>query len=253
MTDEVTEPVEPVAEAEPAELDEVQTPGGDIEQEPDAADTTAEQGKSRAKKRIRQLSQRARNAEQRAEALESRLAELEKIVKQPAKRPARDDYATDEDWENALVEHGKTQVRPETPRTPPQLTAEQQAILTDFESKLDEISEDAADVVLYGDEWSCSPDMTDFIRVSEKGPLIAYHLAQNPRDADRISKLSPIIALRELEKLEAKLEPPKKSGTRQAPPPPPADTTRPGGSSGVVDPDKMSPEQWLKLRRQGKI
>jgi len=59
------------------------------------------------------------------------------------------------------------------------------------------------------------PDAAQFVMESEVGPRIAYHLAKNPEELDRLTKLSPTRRLAELGKLEdrlaPKVAPPKKA------------------------------------------
>jgi hypothetical protein len=68
-------------------------------------------------------------------------------------------------------------------------------------------------------EWACSQEMGEALRVSDKGPELAYHLASNPAEAARISRLSPALQLMELGKLEAKLTAAKAEDRNQAPTP----------------------------------
>ncbi len=66
--------------------------------------------------------------------------------------------------------------------------------LPDYEAKLN-----AATVKV-------SDDVRDAILESDVGPQILYHFAEHPEDAERLGKLSVGGALRELGRLEAKLE-----------------------------------------------
>lgn len=54
-------------------------------------------------------------------------------------------------------------------------------------------------------EWPCSETMADAIRTSEDGAAVAYHLAKNPTEAHRIAGLNPLVQVRELGRLEARL------------------------------------------------
>jgi len=57
-----------------------------------------------------------------------------------------------------------------------------------------------------------------YVMESEVGPKLAYHLAKNPQEASRIAQLSPIRAIAELGKLEAKLEKPATQESKVAQP-----------------------------------
>lgn len=106
------------------------------------------------------------------------------------------------------------------------------------------------DEVLGGAETVVAPYVTDAILTSDRGPEVAYHLAKNPALADKLNKLGPIAAAREIGRIEAALE--KSSpGTPRSAPPPPAKTTR---SSATIpgDPAKMSHEEYRTMRaKQG--
>lgn len=57
-------------------------------------------------------------------------------------------------------------------------------------------------------EWVCTPVMADAIKTSDEGARVAYHLAQHPDEARRISGLNPLAQVRELGRLEATLATP---------------------------------------------
>lgn len=68
------------------------------------------------------------------------------------------------------------------------------------------------------------PVIHEYLLDSEAGPAIAYHLAKNPEDLARIAALSPVRAVGELGKLEAKLSEdapqPKTAAAKPLPKPP---------------------------------
>lgn len=80
---------------------------------------------------------------------------------------------------------------------------------------------------------------------SEVGPALLYHLAQNPDEADRIAKLSPVRQAAELGKLEAKVSMPAKRTTNA--PPPAAHTS--GGKTATTDLARMSQEEYEAHRK----
>jgi hypothetical protein len=80
---------------------------------------------------------------------------------------------------------------------------------------------------------------------SDIGHKVAYHLAKNPDEAERIAELSPRSMAREIGKLEAKL------AAAPAPKPKPAPIDPLGGSprtSSVAPSDKDDIGTWLKKR-----
>jgi hypothetical protein len=92
--------------------------------------------------------------------------------------------------------------------------------------------------------------MAETIRLSDIGPDLAYHLGQNPKEADRIAKLSPLSQAKELGKLEAKLAdaPPVKRTTTA---PAPISPVTPRSSSPAIDTTdprsikQMSTSEWI--------
>lgn len=82
----------------------------------------------------------------------------------------------------------------------------------------DDVLESVEDVQLHG-------AVTQAITESDIGPKLAYELAKNRPELERIAKLSPVAAIREIGKLEAKLTTPEpapkpKPAVSKAPDPP---------------------------------
>lgn len=75
--------------------------------------------------------------------------------------------------------------------------------------------------VAYNPALRITEAMAQAIQASEIGPDVAYFLGQNPKDAERISRLSPLLQAKEIGRIEAKLssEPPKPTKTSSAPAP----------------------------------
>lgn len=104
------------------------------------------------------------------------------------------------------------------------------------------------DEVAFSPAVPVTPAMAEVIAESDMGPDVAYWLGKHPQEARRIAGLSPIAAAREIGKIEAKLSaPPPPKKTTAAPPPP---TTVRGAAAPVVDPEKMSMDEWVKWRSQ---
>jgi hypothetical protein len=101
--------------------------------------------------------------------------------------------------------------------------------------------------------------MAQAIQYSEIGPDLAYHLGANPKEAERISRLPPILQAKEIGKLEAKLatNPPVKK-TTSAPTPISPITARSTGSPAydTTDPRSiktMSTSDWIEAERMRQI
>jgi len=101
--------------------------------------------------------------------------------------------------------------------------------------------------------------MAQSIQYSDVGPDIAYHLGTNPKEADRISKLPPILQAKEIGRIEANLanNPPVKRSS-SAPAPIAPVTARSSGSPAydTTDPRStktMTDSQWIEAERLRQI
>ena len=114
--------------------------------------------------------------------------------------------------------------------------------------------------VVYNPNLRVTTVMAQTIQASDLGPDIAYYLGSNPKEADRIARLSPILQAKEIGKLEAKLvdNPPVVRKSTKAPDPiapvtasrsnsPKYDTTDPRSVSA------MSTSDWIEAERQRQI
>ena len=113
--------------------------------------------------------------------------------------------------------------------------------------------------VAYNPKLPITDVMADTIRSSDVGPELAYYLGSNPKDAERISRMSPLSQAKEIGKIEAKLaaDPPVKR-TTSAPAPISPVTARSTGSPAfdTTDPRSiktMSDSQWIEAERARQI
>lgn len=77
-------------------------------------------------------------------------------------------------------------------------------------------------------------DIGQLIVESDKGPLLAHHLAKNPAKAAELNAMSPVAAAREIGRLEARLSFPKTQTATKAPSP----VSPPKGGAGVLSPSQ---------------
>ena len=130
-----------------------------------------------------------------------------------------------------------------------------------YHERLDEAKAKYPDFeqVAYNPSLPITDAMAETIRASEIGPELAYHLGSNPKEAERIAKLSPFLQAKEIGRIEAKLaaEPPVKK-TTSAPDPIRPVTAR-VTSSGVTDTtdpraaQNMSASEWIEADRRRQI
>lgn len=89
--------------------------------------------------------------------------------------------------------------------------------------------------------WKASPVMALAMKTSEEGPDVAYYLATNPGESERIAKLSPLEQAREMGRLEGKFAFGGERKQEPAPvskaPKPPTDLARGDGGKFTVAAD----------------
>ena len=109
--------------------------------------------------------------------------------------------------------------------------------------------------VAYNPKLTITNVMAETIQSSDIGPELAYYLGSNPKDAERISRMTPLSQAKEIGKIEAKLaaDPPTKR-TTSAPQPISPVTARAIGSPShdTTDPRSiktMTTSQWIEAER----
>lgn len=91
-------------------------------------------------------------------------------------------------------------------------------------------------------------DVAREIAASDKGPLIAYHIATNPEKLDELNAMTPRELAREIGRLEATVRYPAAKTKTNAPKP----SEKPkGGAAASPDPSKMSMAEYEKWRSGG--
>ena len=134
--------------------------------------------------------------------------------------------------------------------------AERTKRTTEFQTKLNEKYPDITERVGAIAHIQMPEGMSDAITESEFGPDILNHFASNPEDFERIAALKPSHALREIGRLEARLEgaPPKKPELVAVKPPSRAPAPiKPLSGSAVSSDDEPShndPDKWMAWRNR---
>jgi hypothetical protein len=113
--------------------------------------------------------------------------------------------------------------------------------------------------VAYNPKLPITNVMAETIQSSDIGPELAYYLGSNPKEADRISRMTPLGQAKEIGKIEAKLAsaPPIKK-TTSAPAPISPVTARSAGAAvlDTTDPrsvKSMTASQWIEAERARQI
>jgi hypothetical protein len=134
---------------------------------------------------------------------------------------------------------------------------QQSQVLESYHEKEEEARSKYEDFeqVAYNPKLPITNVMAEAIQSSDIGPELAYHLGTNPKEADRISKLSPLAQAKEIGRIEAKLaaDPPVKR-TSSAPAPISPVSARSTGSPAydTTDPRSiktMTDSQWIEAER----
>lgn len=218
---DLKEPPTPIEEPEPEEKKEPEVKNEEIKAEEEKTDEKQEKKDNpKLQKRFSELTEQRKAAEAKAErervARESAERERDELKAKlnPQKtedvEPKRDQYASDEEYSKALVDHrvdaklkerdkqeAEKKNREEQERrvtTWQERVKAAKAELPDYQEKIE-----AAKVMV-------SDQVRDAIFESDIGPQILYHFAEHPEEAERIGKLTVGGALKAIGKLEAKLE-----------------------------------------------
>jgi len=246
MSDEVSQAeVNPAPELEAtvAPVSEVQTPEVDQDQQPAKTFSQEELDAAIGKRLARE--QRKWEREQRAQP-----------PVQPATPVAPDQFDSTDAYVEALAAQKAEQLLAQ--REQHKQRTELLESYHDREEKAREKYDDFEQVA-YNPNLPITDVMAQSIQASDIGPEVAYHLGANPKEAERIARLSPILQAKEIGKLEAKLasDPPVKK-TSNAPTPISPLTARSSGTPAydTTDPRSiktMSTSDWIEAERQRQV
>lgn len=124
--------------------------------------------------------------------------------------PDPDDFETHKDYVKAVVkwdadEREKTH---QEKQQKTQLKTEQEKMLSSFQERRQAFAKstkDFEDVLESVDDVIASPTVQELILSSENGPALMYELAKSREEFERICKLQPLAAAREMGKIEARI------------------------------------------------
>jgi hypothetical protein len=247
MSEEVSQAEVPAPELEAtvAPVSEVQTPEVDQEQQPTKTFTQEELDAAIGKRLAREQRKWEREQAQRAQTSAPLAAPV-----------APEQFDSTDAYVEALAAQKAEQLLEQREQRRQQ--SELLESYHDREEKAREKYDDFAQVA-YNPNLPITDVMAQSIQSSDIGPEMAYHLGANPKEAERISRLSPILQAKEIGKLEAKLaaDPPVKK-TSNAPTPISPITARSTGSPAydTTDPRSiktMSTSDWIEADRQRQI
>jgi hypothetical protein len=192
--------------------------------------------------------------EQRKWEREQKQAEAPKPV--PVEQVLPDQFTTTEEYVEALTTSKAQQIVQQQ-----QFEKQRQELLGGYHDK-EEVARDKYEdfeQVAYNPKLPITDVMAQTIQASDNGPDIAYYLGTNPKEADRISRLVPLLQAKEIGRLEAKIaSDPVTKQTSRAPAPISPVTPRNGGSSSFDTTDArsiktMTTSQWIDAERQRQV
>jgi hypothetical protein len=194
-------------------------------------------------------------------AREQRKWEREQAARQtvpvaPKEMPSIDNFESTDAYAEALALRKAEELIAQRDRQKEQ--AEVVELYSEREEKARDKYDDFEDVV-YNPKLRITDVMAETIQYSDLGPDLAYWLGSNPKEAERIARLSPILQAREIGKIEVRLSdnPPVKK-TTSAPTPISPVTARSSGSPShdTTDPRSiktMSTSEWIEAERNRQI
>jgi hypothetical protein len=210
------ETAENTAESESATEESAQEVAASVEDEDDGEEHNERKPKRGFARRIEKFNQKLSAKETEIEywkqmALRGEQSQPAKVVS-PADKPKFADYPDLESYTDALtdwkLQHSLAQVEQRTQLVQTAKTYEQRleqfkANTPDFDEVMQEFVADYGDIAM--------PEVVEVAMESDIGPQLAYHLAKNPQEVERLAKLPPRRRYLELGKLEDRLSAPKQT------------------------------------------
>ena len=174
----------------------------------------------------------------------------------PTEAPNPDYFDTPEAYAEALAERRAQELLQQR-----EYQRQQREVLDAYHEREEDARTkyDDFEQVAYNPRLPVSETMAQTIQASEIGPDIAYYLGSNPKEADRIFRMTALMQAKEIGKIESRLSdnPPVKKST-SAPPPITPVTARTSGAPvyDTTDPRSiktMSTSEWIEAERQRQI
>jgi hypothetical protein len=249
MTEEVQQPL--------AEVDSAPAPAVTATQEanqtPEVADEAKEPSRVFTQEELDAAIGKRLAREQRKWEREQTQRQAEaQTMRAPANVPPVDQFESPEAYVDALAYQKAEQLLSQREEA-----RQQSAILETYHEKEEDARTkyDDFEQVAYNPKLPITNVMAQTIQASDIGPEVAYYLGANPKEADRISRLSPFVQAKEIGRIEAKLaiDPPVKRTTSAPAPISPVTARSTGGSAyDTTDPRSiktMTDSQWIEAER----
>ena len=243
-----------VAEISPAPEQEATAAPESVETTPEEQQST----KSFSQEELDAIVGKRLAREQRKWEREQALRLAEQQAKQPvAPPPAPDDFENAQAYAEALANQRAQELLAQR-----EAAQQQAALLESYKDREEEARDRYEDFeqVAYNPNLPVTDVMAQAIQASDIGPEVIYYLGSNPKEASRISRLSPVLQAKEIGKIEVNLTsnpPVKKTSTAPAPlAPVTATRSNSGPRYDTTDPrslKSMSTSDWIEAERLRQI
>ena len=224
-----------------------------------ASDTPPEPTPTEASKTFTQeeldaiVGKRLAREQRKWEREQAQKAKSQPVPSEPLKA---DDFADAQTYADALAERKAQELLARR-----DAEAERAATLDAYHDREEEARNkyDDFEQVAYNPKLPVTETMAQTIQATENGPDVIYYLGSNPKEAERIARLSPLLQAREIGKIEAKLganPPAKKTSTAPAPIAPVTARTSGAPAYDTTDPrsvKNMSTSEWIEAERLRQI
>jgi hypothetical protein len=250
----MTEEVQALAEVDSAPAPEVTATPENAENAPEVVENQNEQVEEKKYSQAEidaMIGKRLAREQRKWEREQQQRAAETQIVKAPSATTA-DQFESPEAYAEALAYQKAEELIAKRE------AAKQQSQVLESYQEREEAARDKYDdfeQVAYNPKLPITNVMAETIQSSDIGPELAYYLGSNPKDAERISRMSPLAQAKEIGKIEAKLasDPPVKR-TTSAPAPISPVTARSSGAPAydTTDPRStktMTDSQWIEAER----
>ncbi len=255
----------PVDAEAPAEAQEPAVEQQEAEQQQETEREAVLRQKKSARARIQEITWARHEAERRAAEAERQLAEF-RAAKAPepaapaAGKPALDQFQDYDSYVEAVAEWRageavRAALSANEQKTQAAAQAAQNKQRTESWAKNQAAVRQAIpdyDEVVGLSEVVVAPHVTDTILESDRGPEVAYYLAQHPEKAEQINGLSPIAAARAIGRIEASLPELPVAAAKISKAPAPIKPVSASSSAPIGISDDMSTEAYRAARaKQG--
>lgn len=239
--------------------------GGEQDSQDDGEDAAAKRSK-RVQKRIDQLTKQRHEALREAEELrtENRKLKQSQKVEPPADdpRPSFDSYDSVEKYEQDIESWSRRQAQREAQAAPDEKSGqsiEQQEAIDRIQNAAIEASDRYPDFeqVVYDPSLPLTQEMIRAAAETESVADVLYHLGKNPQEAQRLSQMNGTSLVREIGRLEAKLETSSGNGAdasgvdpSTSAPDPIQPVSGKRGKREPKNPDELDIDTWMERERE---